>query len=130
MNITALMINFICLILFSWLIWVFYQLYLAAWGRENAKETWLRIFRAPLGLWIQPFFKWLILVVFSISSFALILFGINYLMQLTLIVMGDNRGEARYYLEYIKSKFLTLFNLYAEIYVATESPRNCLASGG
>jgi len=89
MNNTSLVVNFIGLILFSWLVWMFYQTYLAAWGRENAKETWLKLFSTSFGLFIRPFFKWFILIVFAVSSFALILLGINYLMQLTLVVMGE-----------------------------------------
>jgi hypothetical protein len=89
MNITSLAINLIGLIFLSWLVWVFYQTYLAAWGRENAKETWLKMFSTSFGLLIRPFFKWLILIIFATSSFALILLGINYLMQLTLVIMGE-----------------------------------------
>ncbi len=65
-------------------------MYLAAWNRENAKEIWLAMFNTPLGLIIQPFFKWLILVVFAGSSFTLILLFINFLMKFTLTVMGSN----------------------------------------
>ena len=90
MNITLQIINTLGLVFFSWLVWTFYQMYLAAWNRENAKEVWLAIFNTSLGMVMQPFFKWLILIVFAGSSFTLILLFINFLMKLTLAVMGSN----------------------------------------
>ena len=92
MNITSLAINVIGLIFYSWLIWLCYQLYLAAWGRENAKQAWLKIFTNPLGSTLRPFFKWFILLLFSTGSFVLILLAINALMYLTLIFMMDSKS--------------------------------------
>ncbi|MFK7794556.1 MAG: hypothetical protein AB8B89_04335 [Gammaproteobacteria bacterium] len=87
MNIASFAINSIGLVFLAYLVWIFYQLYLAAWGKDNAKEKWLVLMGTSFGLLIQPFFKWFILVLFAISSFVLILFSINVLMQLTLVAM-------------------------------------------
>ena len=92
MNIASFAINSMGLVFLAWLVWVFYQLYLAAWRKENAKEKWLALLGTSFGLLIQPFFKWFILVLFAVSSFVLILLSINALMQLTLLVMGSDPG--------------------------------------
>jgi hypothetical protein len=90
MTASSQILNIIGLVFFSWLVWVFYQIYLAAWSKDNAKERWLSMFATPLGLSIRPYFKWFILLIFSVTSFVLILLFINVLMQLTLIFMNDS----------------------------------------
>jgi len=90
MTIIAIITNILGLVFYSYLVWVLYQLYLAAWGKENAKEPWLRLFNGSLGLRIRPYLKWLVLIVFSVGAFTLILYFINVLMKFTLAFMGSS----------------------------------------
>jgi hypothetical protein len=58
MNIAILFAYIFGLVFHSWLVWIFYQNYLAAWGKKGAKDSWVNLLKTPNGQLFFPFFKW------------------------------------------------------------------------
>ena len=58
MNIALLLVYYLGTLFHIWLVWTFYHVYLAAWSKEGAKESWVAIMETPLGVTFKPFFKW------------------------------------------------------------------------
>jgi hypothetical protein len=88
MNIVLLLLIILLAIVFhAWLVWTFYQIYLAAWHKKGAKDTWVNLLSTPYGQLFYPFFKWGGLVVLIGASINLILIVIYVLFQL---VSGGN----------------------------------------
>ena len=62
-----------------WLVWFFYQIYLAAWNKKGAKKEWITLMNKPYGQLFFPFLKW--------SSVILLIAGLITITQMIIYLM-------------------------------------------
>jgi hypothetical protein len=75
-----------------WLVWTFYQIYMAAWGRAGAQQRYIELVNTSWGQLFHPFLKWggLVLLVAGAINLALLLLYSG--SKLIIFFMGDGNA--------------------------------------
>lgn len=79
MEVSLKIIVVLAIVFHFWLVWFFYQLYLASWNKEEAKDKYITLINTPYGQLFFPFLKW--------GSLVLLIAGIINIVQMIIYLV-------------------------------------------